>query len=157
MRVGGGKKHGRYMIGDGTLDTTTIPTLSQIRVRSTSSSPAIRPRSNTTQSQMETLQAQLAEERRPREEMEQRIVAERQEMEQRMMAERLRVEAEWQAERQRIEHMLQYMQGLGEKVGAPMPPVLFTAPHAPSAVTPNPSAASNDGPQDLDLSPWPCQ
>jgi len=108
MRAGGGKKHGRYMIGDGTLDTTTIPTLSQIRVRSTSSSPAIRPRSNTTQSQMETLQAQLAEERRPREEMEQRIVAERQEMEQRMMAERLRVEAEWQAERQRIEHMLQY-------------------------------------------------
>lgn len=153
MRVGGGKKHGRYMIGDGTLDTTTIPTLSQIRVRSTSSSPAIRPRSNTTQSQMETLQAQLAEERRPREEMEQKIVAERQEMEQRMMAERLRVEAE----RQRIEHMLQYMQGLGEKVGAPMPPVLFTAPHAPSAVTPNPSAASNDGPQDLDLSPWPRQ
>jgi len=39
MRAGGGKKHGRYMIGDGTLDTTTIPTLSQIRVRSTSSSP----------------------------------------------------------------------------------------------------------------------
>jgi len=132
MRAGGGKKHGRYMIGDGTLDTTTIPTLSQIRVRSTSSSPAIRPRSNTTQSQMETLQAQLAEERRPREEMEQRIVAERQEMEQRMMAERLRVEAE----RQRIEHMLQYMQGLGEK---------------------NPSAASNDGPQNPDLSPWPRQ
>jgi hypothetical protein len=28
MRVGGGKKHGRYWIGDSTLDTTTTPTLS---------------------------------------------------------------------------------------------------------------------------------
>jgi hypothetical protein len=28
MRVGGGKKHGQYWIGDSTLDTTTTPTLS---------------------------------------------------------------------------------------------------------------------------------
>ena len=27
MRVGGGKKHGRYWIGDSTLDTTSTPTL----------------------------------------------------------------------------------------------------------------------------------
>ena len=56
MRVGGGKKHGRYWIGDSTLDTATTPTLSQIRARSTSSSPAIRPRPDTAQSRMEALQ-----------------------------------------------------------------------------------------------------
>jgi len=56
MRVGGGKKHGRYWIGDSTLDTASTPTLSQIRARSTSSSPAIRPRPTTTQFQMEALQ-----------------------------------------------------------------------------------------------------
>ena len=56
MRVGGGKKHGRYWIGDSTLDTATTPTLSQIRARSTSSSPAIRPRPATAQSRMEALQ-----------------------------------------------------------------------------------------------------
>jgi len=47
MRVGGGKKHGRYWIGDSTIDTASTPTLSQIRARSTSSSPAIRPRPDT--------------------------------------------------------------------------------------------------------------
>lgn len=56
MRVGGGKKHGRYWIGDSTLDTATTPTLTQIRARSTSSSPAIRPRPDTAQSRMEALQ-----------------------------------------------------------------------------------------------------
>ena len=30
MRVGGGKKHGRFWIGDGTIDTASTPTLSQI-------------------------------------------------------------------------------------------------------------------------------
>ncbi|GJN03217.1 hypothetical protein PR202_ga20635 [Eleusine coracana subsp. coracana] len=66
MRVGGGKKHGRYWIGEGMLDTATTPTLSAIRARSTSSIPAIRPRPNTTQSQ-----SQLAVERKAREDMEQ--------------------------------------------------------------------------------------
>jgi hypothetical protein len=28
MRVGGGKKHDRYWIGDSTIDTTSTPTLS---------------------------------------------------------------------------------------------------------------------------------
>ena len=49
MSVGGGKKHGRYWIGNSTIDTTSTPTLSQIRARSTSSSPAIRPQPTTTQ------------------------------------------------------------------------------------------------------------
>ncbi|CAO1940407.1 unnamed protein product, partial [Urochloa humidicola] len=34
MRMGGGKKHGRYALGDSTLDPATTPTLSQIRAGS---------------------------------------------------------------------------------------------------------------------------
>ncbi|CAO2147180.1 unnamed protein product, partial [Urochloa humidicola] len=34
MRMGGGKQHGRYALGDSTLDTASTPTLSQIRARS---------------------------------------------------------------------------------------------------------------------------
>ena len=48
MRAGGGKKHGRFWIGDGTIDTAGTPTLSQIQARSTGSSPAIRPRPDST-------------------------------------------------------------------------------------------------------------
>jgi hypothetical protein len=47
MRVGGGKKKGRYWIADGAIDSSSTPTLSQIRARSTSASPAIRPRQDT--------------------------------------------------------------------------------------------------------------
>jgi len=44
MRVGQGKKHGRFWLGDGVLDTTSVPPLHQIRAASTSSMPAIRQR-----------------------------------------------------------------------------------------------------------------
>jgi hypothetical protein len=56
MRVGGGKKHGRYWLDDGAIDTATTPTLSQIGARSTSASPAIRPRPDTAQHQVDALQ-----------------------------------------------------------------------------------------------------
>jgi hypothetical protein len=49
MRVGGGKKHGRYWIADGAIDSSSTPTLSQIRARSTNANPAIRPRQDTSQ------------------------------------------------------------------------------------------------------------
>ena len=55
MRVGGGKKHGRFWIGDSIIDTASTPTFAQIRARSTSSSPAIRPRPNTMEIQMAAL------------------------------------------------------------------------------------------------------
>ena len=48
MRAGGDKKHGRFWIGDGTINTASTPTLSQIRAQSTRSSPAIRPRPDST-------------------------------------------------------------------------------------------------------------
>jgi len=42
MRVGQGKKHGRFWLGDGVLDTTSVPPLHKIRAASTSSMSAIR-------------------------------------------------------------------------------------------------------------------
>lgn len=56
MRAGGGKKHGRFWIGDGTLDTASTPSLSQLKARSTGSSPAIRPRPQPTRIAMDELQ-----------------------------------------------------------------------------------------------------
>ena len=56
MRVGGGKKHGCYYIGDGLVDTASTPTLSQIRARSTANSPVIRPRLSASQLQVQELQ-----------------------------------------------------------------------------------------------------
>ena len=56
MRAGGGKEHGRFWIGDDTIDTPSTPILSQIQARSTSSSPAIRPQPDSTRFQMNVLQ-----------------------------------------------------------------------------------------------------
>jgi hypothetical protein len=58
MRIGGGKKHGRYWLGDGVIDTVSTPTLSQIQAQSTStcSRPPIRPRPSTAQHRVEALQ-----------------------------------------------------------------------------------------------------
>lgn len=44
MRAGGGKKHGRYWLADSVVDTASTPTLSQVRARTTDSTPPIRPR-----------------------------------------------------------------------------------------------------------------
>ena len=52
MRAGGGKKHGRFWIGDSITDTASTHTLSQIRAWTTSSSPTIHPRPDSTQFQM---------------------------------------------------------------------------------------------------------
>ncbi|CAN6343903.1 unnamed protein product, partial [Urochloa humidicola] len=76
MRMGGGKQHGRYALGDSTLDTASTPTLSQIRARS--ANPDIRQRPTAAQSAMQALQAQLEEERKRREELEARLEAQRQ-------------------------------------------------------------------------------
>ena len=55
MRVGGGKKHGRYYIADSSINPGTTPSLSQIRARSTSSSPTIRSHPDSTDVQMAAL------------------------------------------------------------------------------------------------------
>jgi hypothetical protein len=41
MRVEGGKRHGRYWIVDGAIDSSSIPSLSHVRARSMSASPTI--------------------------------------------------------------------------------------------------------------------
>jgi hypothetical protein len=56
MKVGGGKKHGRYWICDGAIDSSSTPTLSQIKARQTSSSAGIRPRPDSSTSQVQALQ-----------------------------------------------------------------------------------------------------
>lgn len=55
MRAGGGKKHGRLMIGDSTVDTASTPTLSQLRARDPDTAP-IRPRTTVAQLQVQQLQ-----------------------------------------------------------------------------------------------------
>ena len=56
MRVGQGKKHGRFWLGDGLIDTASTPSLSQIRARSTSESPAIRPRQTAAHHRVDALE-----------------------------------------------------------------------------------------------------
>jgi hypothetical protein len=54
MRVEGSKRHGRYWIADGVIDSSS--TLSQVRARSTGSSPAIRPRHDNSQLRIQQLE-----------------------------------------------------------------------------------------------------
>jgi hypothetical protein len=56
MRVGGHKKHGRFWLGNGVIDTASTPSLSQIRAWSMSSSPAIRLWPDTSQHRVDALQ-----------------------------------------------------------------------------------------------------
>jgi hypothetical protein len=55
-RVRGGKRHGRYWIVDGAIDSSSTPTLSQVRARSTSLSPAIRPRHDSSHHRIQQLE-----------------------------------------------------------------------------------------------------
>ena len=56
MRAGQGKKHGRFWLGDGVIDTVSTPSLSQIRARSTSESLAIRTRPTVAQHRVDALE-----------------------------------------------------------------------------------------------------
>jgi hypothetical protein len=56
MRVGGGKRHGRSWIVDRTIDSSSTPTLSYMRARSTSASLAIRPRHDNSHHRIQQLQ-----------------------------------------------------------------------------------------------------
>ncbi|TVU24995.1 hypothetical protein EJB05_27468, partial [Eragrostis curvula] len=147
MRIGGGKKHGRYWIGDSTLDTASTPTLSEIRARSSSSTPPIRPRPSAAQLQFEQSQTQL------REEMEAKL----QEQEERHRAEMQRQQAEMQREMQErdarmhaeMQRQMQMMFQQWHNNGMVPPPLLPLPPigtPSPTIGTPNISAASNNQP-----------
>jgi hypothetical protein len=49
MRIREGKKHGQYYLGDGVIDVTSTPSLSQIQARSTDASIPICPWPDTSQ------------------------------------------------------------------------------------------------------------
>jgi hypothetical protein len=55
MRVGGGKKHGRFWLGDGIIDATSTLSLSQLRAQCTNTSLAIRPWPRASQHQVDAL------------------------------------------------------------------------------------------------------
>jgi hypothetical protein len=157
MRIGGGKKNGRYYMCDGAIDPSSTPTLSQIRARSTSGSPAIRPRPSGSLSQINQLQVvlplyivffivlhissfanlihsvkciqtQLEEEKRRRAEE----VAEVKAQLMAQMEERMRLENEerMRADQQRMEAWMAYMQSFSVAAGVPLPPppMMFTSP-----------------------------
>jgi hypothetical protein len=56
MRVGGGKKHGRYWMGDSVIDSASTHTLAEIRAQSTSQRPTIRPRPSVAQGRVNVLE-----------------------------------------------------------------------------------------------------
>jgi hypothetical protein len=56
MRIGGSKKHGQYYLGDNVIDVTSTPSLSQIRAQSTGASIPMRPRPDTSQQRILSLQ-----------------------------------------------------------------------------------------------------
>ena len=56
MRAGGGKKHGRYWIANSLVDTASTPTLSQLRARTTDSTPSIRPWPETSMASVRAIQ-----------------------------------------------------------------------------------------------------
>jgi hypothetical protein len=55
MRIGGGKKHGHYYMGDSLLDTASTPTLAAVKVMDTGNAPPIRPRPSAALAEMERL------------------------------------------------------------------------------------------------------
>ncbi|TVU11330.1 hypothetical protein EJB05_44909 [Eragrostis curvula] len=140
MRVGGGKKHGRYWIADSTLDTASTPTPSQIRARSSSSAPPIRPRQSAAQCQIDQVEAQLRQEMEMRLQEQQAMYDARLEQERAMNAVRLQEEVQRQ-----MHSMFQYWQNNGVQP-PPLPPFGLPPPAgtpSPSQGTPNNSAGSN--------------
>jgi hypothetical protein len=55
MRIGGGKKHGHYYMGNSLLDTATTPTIAAVKAKDTGNAPPIRPRPSAALAEMERL------------------------------------------------------------------------------------------------------
>lgn len=147
MRAGQGKKHGRFCLADGVLDTTSTPPLNQIRAASMSSSPAIRQRPTV----VSTLQARMQAMEAERETERQRLAA--------LEAERQKwaaMEAKAEQDRQQMAQVLTYVRSLVMTQGGEIPPFLLgqqppTPPQHDS--TPHQLAVSNVGPSQLGPSP----
>jgi hypothetical protein len=55
MRIGHDKQHGRYFVGNSILDPTEVPSLPQVKARSTSSAPPVQRRPTVAESLLETV------------------------------------------------------------------------------------------------------
>ncbi|XP_066338522.1 uncharacterized protein [Miscanthus floridulus] len=155
MRLGPGKPHGRYYMGNSTIDTANTQTLAQIRARSTSSSPAIRPRS---QPQVVALQAQIEALQESQQASQSQFQALQLSHQAELAQERARVQAQLEAFQQSqkawYEYMASFSQSMGQPPPPPPPPMIPLVPPPPRDGTPGPSTAGSNNDQDLDLSPF---
>ncbi|XP_066315140.1 uncharacterized protein [Miscanthus floridulus] len=145
MRAGQGKKHERFWLGDGVIDTASTPSLSQIRAWSTSESPAIRTRPIAAQHRVDALETRLEHEMRQRRELEARL----QKMPAQLEAERAEREAERQVQAQRLTDITEFLQGLEQRVGFSLPAGLLVPPPSPrptAPATPSPSDGGSNNP-----------
>uniref|UniRef100_A0ACD6AAM8 Uncharacterized protein n=1 Tax=Avena sativa TaxID=4498 RepID=A0ACD6AAM8_AVESA len=70
MLAGQGKKHGRLWIGDGSVDPLIVPSMRQVRRGRTSDMPQVETRPTVTSTAIDQIRAEVAAERRQREEAE---------------------------------------------------------------------------------------
>ncbi|CAN6207782.1 unnamed protein product [Urochloa humidicola] len=105
-KAGHGKKHGRYLVGDGMINTTTV--LNEVRVSSAASELT----GQTQPQQRRRLNPEEAQriEQHMREEMEQKLQQEHEEMERKLQQEREDMERKLQQEREDMERKLQQKQ-----------------------------------------------
>lgn len=137
MRAGGGKRHGRYYLGDGVLDTASTPSLSQIRARTTSSGPSIRARPTVDQLETQALKVipilfivlSFAALRWKHLMFILSLILQTELQEARVRQEQMEARLHQYEESQR--QMFAYMQSLSQQMGHPMPPMPFLPPPPP--------------------------
>lgn len=152
MRIGQGKKHGRFYIGDGILDTASTPPLDRLRAASTSSSVPISQRPTAIMSLQVSIltfisrsltftflssallehwcQILQAEMQRLQQRQE-ALLAEREAERAQREAEREAERAEREAQRETMQGLLAFVQQLGQQQGLQIPAQLLAPPRPP--------------------------
>lgn len=143
MRIGQGKKHGRFYIGDGILDTASTPPLDRLRAASTSSSVPISQRPTAIMSLQVSILTFISRSLTLTftflssallEHWCQMLQAEMQRLQQRqeaLLAEREAERAEREAERETMQGLLAFVQQLGQQQGLQIPAQLLAPPRPP--------------------------
>lgn len=143
MRIGQGKKHGRFYIGDGILDTASTPPLDRLRAASTSSSVPISQRPTAIMSLQVSILTFISRSLTLTftflssallEHWCQILQAEMQRLQQRqeaLLAEREAERAEREAERETMQGLLAFVQQLGQQQGLQIPAQLLAPPRPP--------------------------
>lgn len=143
MRIGQGKKHGRFYIGDGILDTASTPPLDRLRAASTSSSVPISQRPTAIMSLQVSILTFISRSLTLTftflssallEHWCQILQAEMQRLQQRqeaLLAEREAERAEREAQRETMQGLLAFVQQLGQQQGLQIPAQLLAPPRPP--------------------------